>query len=300
MDALSYLVPADLHILEHLERVRDLMHNDDISWNVQLIQDIFPQNFSNLILCIPIFVGEQDSLVWNPTSSGKFSVRSSYRTNNHHRFSTASRLDEKVWRLLWKSHLHEWHKSLVWKLLNGTLPTKTRIGHYINLNDLSYFLYNSVSESIDHLLFECPIAVTCWINSPWQIQVSHFATEGCVRWFQILLDAGNLFPMDVADKNKMLHYAVIVFEQMWLVRNQIRFGKCIPDWQKFSDSILKLSHAYWDARVSRALGLHGVVCEKWISPPLGELKMNFDISLIDKYAISAIILRNHSGEIKGV
>lgn len=137
------------------------MHHDGISWNVQLIRDIFPQNYSNLILSIPIFEGKQDCLVWHPTSTGKFSVRSAYRTSHHHRFSTASRLDAKVWRLLWKSSLHERHKCLVWKLLNGILPTKTRIGHYIHLHDLSCFLCNSATESLDHLLFNCPIAVTC-------------------------------------------------------------------------------------------------------------------------------------------
>lgn len=278
---------------------RDLMHSDGSSWNAQLISAIFPSSLRNLILSTPIFAREQDCLVWVPTASGNFSVRSSYRTNHHSRFSVASRLDSKLWKLLWKSPLHERHKCMVWKMLNAVIPTKNCIRHFLNLTDLTCFLCKSGCESLNHLLFDCPVAKLCWLQSPWQIRIDHFAEAGYIKWFQLLLDDGDQLPMADSERNKLLHYAVLVFEQMWMTRNRIRLGGNLPDWHSFGASILKLSQSYWEAGLSRTVGRRRVVRVRWTPPPLGDLKLNFDVSLIDKSAISAIILRNHYGVLKG-
>lgn len=54
------------------------MNPDKNNWNVRLLEDIFPTYLLDIILSISIFVGQQDKLIWCPTISGTFSVRSSY------------------------------------------------------------------------------------------------------------------------------------------------------------------------------------------------------------------------------
>lgn len=54
------------------------MNADKVSWNVDLIRESFHHSVRNLILSIPIFQGQQDRLVWHPSSTGVFSVHSSY------------------------------------------------------------------------------------------------------------------------------------------------------------------------------------------------------------------------------
>lgn len=73
------------------------MNMDKCCWNERIIEEIFPENLHNIIKSIPICVGEQDRLIWCPTSFGNFSVRSSYWTNNKAQFCSASRIDKKMW-----------------------------------------------------------------------------------------------------------------------------------------------------------------------------------------------------------
>lgn len=94
------------------------------------------------------------------------------------------------------------------------LPTRDRIKHLIPLTDDTCLLFNLSTESIDHILFECPIAVKCWIKSPWQIRISYFAIFGYVKWFQLLLDDGDYFTVDKDEKQQILQYAVLTIEQM--------------------------------------------------------------------------------------
>lgn len=229
------------------------MNPDRISWNANVINSIFPQHLRCLVLSTPIFSGEPDKLIWNPTVSGTFTVRSAYRAINHARFCTASRLDKRVWELLWRSNLHERHKVLVWKLLNGLTPTKCRINGIVPVPDLSCFLCNASEESIEHLLFECPIAIICWMQSAWQIRIEQFKDRGCVHWFQLLLDDGNLLPIDGETKDRVLHFAAVCFEQMWLQRNRLRLGGGPINWNSFAKSISRLADLYWQGGCARKL-----------------------------------------------
>lgn len=110
---LHFKLPGEIDILNSLHRVSDLMDDSRTGWNRHIIQAAFPSNVSWLILSVPIFPREHDSFVWVPSATCAFSIRSSYRTNNRARFNGASRIDKKVWTLLWQSSLHERHKVVL-------------------------------------------------------------------------------------------------------------------------------------------------------------------------------------------
>lgn len=247
----SFKIPAELPILDHFQRVTDLLTADKTAWDVTLLQSIFPLNLCRIIQSIPIFSGAYDEFVWCPSMSGKFSVKSSYRTNNLHRFHCASRIDKKVWDLLWRSGLHERHKLLAWKILHDAIPTKDRLKVFIPQVDLSCYLCSSSVESIDHLIFECPIAALCWLQSAWQLRIGQFAHLGSRKWITVLLDEENQFQIEVVDKQKMLNYGLILFEQVWLIRNKTRLGTAPPNWADFACSIPNICNQYWAAACNR-------------------------------------------------
>lgn len=112
-DIPTFKLPADMVLPANIRYVRDLMTDQKLAWNPRLLRDLFGPELCRIIQSIPIDAREQDRLLWMPTSSGEFSVRSTYRANNHARFCMASRLDKKTWSLLWKSKLHERHKMLI-------------------------------------------------------------------------------------------------------------------------------------------------------------------------------------------
>lgn len=107
--------------------------------------------------------------------------------------------------------------------------------------------------------------------------------------------------MNLEDKEKILHFGVVLFEQMWLMRNKIRIGGEIPNWDAFSNSVNRIRKQYWAAVVKRKA--HRWKIDKplaWNPPSLGNYKFNFDTSLFDNWVVSIIVLRNHFGSILGV
>lgn len=142
------------------------MTADGKHWNANIISATFPSNIRNMILAIPIQTGEQDTFVWVPSKLGSFAVKSSYRANNAARFILWSDMERKLWKLLWSFSLHERHKILLWKVLVDILPTKDRIQQFIPLPDGHCYLCGSGTETLHHLLFDYPITILCWWNSP--------------------------------------------------------------------------------------------------------------------------------------
>lgn len=57
------------------------MTKDKCKWNNEVVVASFIPEVSNTILSIPINLRQQDTFVWAHFASGKFSIRSSYKTN---------------------------------------------------------------------------------------------------------------------------------------------------------------------------------------------------------------------------
>lgn len=123
---------------------------------------------------------------------------------------------------------------------------------------------------------------------------------GCAKWFQLLLDNNNYFPIATDEKDKMLHFAILLFEQLWMWRNKIRLGAPPPKWDNIAKLVVNQIPQYWRAgqsRKSRQCG--GAPLEFWSAPPLGKYKINSDASLFDNSATAAIVLRNNHGIVLG-
>lgn len=89
---------------------------------------------------------------------------------------------------------------MVCKILNRILPAKDQIKEFVPMHNLHCFLCDSHPETYDHLLFECLIVVICWIHSPWQIDINHYATLGVEKWLEILFNEDNQFQLEKLDK----------------------------------------------------------------------------------------------------
>lgn len=159
----NFRPPISLEIPPYLRFVSDLMNVEQTAWNQPLILSVFPPSLSKVILSLPIFDREHDPFVWGPSATGTFFVRSSYKTNNQERFDRATNLDQRSWKLLWRSNLHERHKHLIWKILNRALPTKARLGKFLPITDMSCFLCNSGVEIVD--LFYLNVLLQLFVGS---------------------------------------------------------------------------------------------------------------------------------------
>lgn len=77
------------------------------------------------------------------------------------------------------------------------------------------------------------------VDSKWIIKIEDLVHLGITLWFQSLLDTEMEFPipLDEVNPSHLIHFALLVFERMWMERNRIRMGKPSPDWHTFSQKI---------------------------------------------------------------
>ena len=75
------------------------MEDGGKAWNVSLIEHLFPLAISDAIKKIQIpGLPKPNSLIWFPSKTGDFSIKSSYRVNQKKRFSTQTTASKQLWR----------------------------------------------------------------------------------------------------------------------------------------------------------------------------------------------------------
>lgn len=87
-------------------------------------------------------------------------------------------------------------------------------------------------ESLTHLFTNFPLTILVWANSPWQLQVEHLSQPSLEAWIaSILQPQADLTPSG-PDKEEVLHFVVVAFENVWRARNEARlYGTC-EDWDR--------------------------------------------------------------------
>ena len=84
-------------ISQAAQLVRDFIDQETGTWNYSLVRNSFPQEVAKAILKITIpQAEEQDTLVWFPSKTGEFSVKSAYLMENQSKFNTSSRVPREL------------------------------------------------------------------------------------------------------------------------------------------------------------------------------------------------------------
>ena len=94
--------------------------------------------------------------------AGKFSVKLAYWLN---RYSSPSQHQDRVRRLIWKSRIYERLKMLLWRIAIDCLPTRSKIGKFVDLSEIYCPLCSCNDESALHLFSNCSMARGLWFGS---------------------------------------------------------------------------------------------------------------------------------------
>ncbi|KAK7272789.1 hypothetical protein RIF29_13828 [Crotalaria pallida] len=150
---------APLREFELDMRVKDFA-NSDGSWNVSLLKRCLPTNIVDQIsLIMPPQNGTSDSVAWNCTNDGKFSVCSAYNV------LTGNLVDDdlQVFKLVWSWTGPERVRVMLWKVAADILPTNLfRKGRHVAQNALCP-LCGLEDESTLHALRDFVEAQQLWI-----------------------------------------------------------------------------------------------------------------------------------------
>ena len=113
----------------------------------------------------------EDFHSWKLTRSGQFTVKSAYRLAFEEKtrqnqleainLPSVNILKERVWKVVTVPKI----KVFLWKALNGALPVTERIEARGMKVDSRCHVCGNGAESINHMLFECPLARHVWAIS---------------------------------------------------------------------------------------------------------------------------------------
>lgn len=208
----NHRLPSHLVIPPQLVHVCDLMTHDGLNWNPGIIRQFCPPQVAAKIIHTPILNVELDRLIWCPSTSGQFTIKSAYRQID----SEGEQLEPAAgnghcWKMIWNANLHGRHAILLWRWLQGAVPTLDKLQHVLNLSKNICYLCGHPNETIHHLNLECLITKFIWWHSAWQFRLEAFQHLEFVDWVQLIFGE--------VDRLKMQLFLVITVAQVWLARN---------------------------------------------------------------------------------
>lgn len=161
----------------------------DGSWDYPKIMATFHPHDATAIsrIILPSFP-RNDSWIWVPSATGRFSTKSAYRTDQKQRFSNTSLLPNIYWNKLWHSKIHPRHKILWWQIILDALPTREKLAKLFPIEDLMCPLCNRHPESAEHLFLHCDVAQRIWFSSAWNLRTSPEHSPTMADWFRFIWD----------------------------------------------------------------------------------------------------------------
>jgi hypothetical protein len=143
-------------------------------WRPHLIAELFSPHDASLILKTPLPPRPvRDSLLWNHTSTGQLTVKSVYSflwgeqevlPNNP---SSSSRCGiRQFWKWLWSISVPNKLKTFMWRACNNILPTLTNLWKKGIVSATTCYLCGEEAETVSHVLWSCPFAVSIWQSLP--------------------------------------------------------------------------------------------------------------------------------------
>jgi hypothetical protein len=131
---------------------------------------VFSNDIAEAILNTPLYEQVQnDRLIWKAERNSFYSVWSAYRLCVEELVDVSHLHRLGNWRDIWSLKIPLKVKHLVWRMCRGCLPTRVRLQDKgvscpTNCASCSYEY-----EDLNHLLFECPLAIQVWMSAGmWQ------------------------------------------------------------------------------------------------------------------------------------
>ncbi|KAG8374779.1 hypothetical protein BUALT_Bualt10G0031200 [Buddleja alternifolia] len=259
--------PNPSHVI--LPLVRNFFDPLSQSWNVSLLESTFDSSTVLAIRKINIPTSrEPKKLLWIPSKSGKYSVKSIYLTDQSNRFSSPPPIGScRLWNLLWSSSLHDRLKVFIWRILSNIISTRVALTPFSQLM--------------------IPLALSVITNLKPSITSSLFAPS--FRKFGFLPDPSCF--------EEFLTFAIVTMSLVWKFRNAITHNSPHPNEIDTAKLAHKLSLDHRTAQINKRIKLKAAPDYQWHSPPCNWFKINIDASFVNGRTTTAFICRNDSNSI---
>ncbi|WCJ24336.1 hypothetical protein M5689_006303 [Euphorbia peplus] len=212
-----------------------------------------------------------DRLLWQFERQRIYSVRSGYRLAFEQNFEVEFDDENAKWTEVWRLNIPPKVRNFIWRTCNDLLPLRANLfSRGMSIED-KCILCDFVGEHSLHLFVDCPCAVDCF--SRINIDVVNLAADSFSGWLASMFSATT----EVKDRELLC----MVLWQIWVQRN----NKCwntqvIPPEQSVRTCKILLEDYQRENAcrgISNAMNNQDVL-DRWQRPPIGTVKVNFDIA----------------------
>ncbi|KAK8986541.1 hypothetical protein V6N11_010097 [Hibiscus sabdariffa] len=269
----------------------DLLRLDQ-QWDVDRLSTLLlPDAIPFVIGIPPPFVTATDALSWNLTPTGTFYVSSAYA----HLLESAWETIDPKWSWVWSLAVTPRIRMFVWLILKQRLMTNVERCRRGLSSDASCSSCDCVSETIIHILRDCPPTRLFWLSIiPPERRASFFAAT-LEDWV-----AANI------RNTQNLHGSTIPWAcffptllwQLWKRRNDFIFtNACLPLPAIHKISVAWAKHFAEVSEAARAPRVSIVSHLQWLPPAPGWVCLNTDALLSPTTGVGMIggVIRDSSG-----
>ncbi|KAL9293822.1 putative ribonuclease H domain, reverse transcriptase zinc-binding domain-containing protein [Arabidopsis thaliana] len=223
-------------------KVSHLLDPASKNWNLNMLRDLFPWKDIQLILAQRPMFSREDSFCWAGTNHGLYIVKSGYELSSRLLHKEMFREAQEqpsvnpIFQGIWNLYTAPKIKVFLWKAVKGAVSVEDRLRTRGILIDDGCYMCHEANETINHILFQCPLARQVWALSLLQSPSNGFGSSIFTNMNHILHNCKNL-----SISGSLRSVSPWIIWMLWKNRNKLLFE---------------------DAD------------KKWIPPPMHELKCN--------------------------
>lgn len=204
-------------------KVADLIDPVSSEWNIQQIEAVLPIHKEQILRLRPSILKAPDDLVWLKNTTGEYSTRSGYLTLMEEEFRTMPTNQTATFDWLsnvWNIKAAEKIKVFLWKSLHDALPVGEQFA-IRNIPVSTVCTRCNVEESITHLFFSCPFAISVWKLAPFPQTIDSANFNSTREGWGFVRKAHSLPPTGLGPGT----LAAWILWSLWISRNQLVFEK---------------------------------------------------------------------------
>lgn len=150
---------------------------DNSNWKLKIISDHFLDIDRIAIEQIPLIdTTQRDALMWMFEDNGCYTVKSGYIAiqtwkNNSQASPSFNNEDTRIWKKIWNLHTIPRHKTILWRILNNSLPLRSELGKRgIHCSPLCPRCDLKI-ETMDRVFMRCPKIYRIWFGSVLNLKI---------------------------------------------------------------------------------------------------------------------------------
>uniref|UniRef100_A0A2N9ETV9 Reverse transcriptase zinc-binding domain-containing protein n=1 Tax=Fagus sylvatica TaxID=28930 RepID=A0A2N9ETV9_FAGSY len=234
-----------------------------------------------------------DRWIWVKTSNGAFSVKLAFKEASK---EIQPSLVDPILGKIWKTHLHERLKLLIWRIAAGLLPTKDSIARFAPSVNQTCVLCEHQNESIMHLFWHCDVARALWFDGGY-IQTDDISISNSLHLVDFLISPPPKFQIFGSFHEEFLLLGAIIMDQLWKLKNsKIHEGSSVNA-EKSLGTVKGLVFEHRGSRLIPQSAPPSYKISVWQVPPSRCLKFKCDAAIGPSFSSIALVARDWRGKV---